>query len=107
MKIGIVGCNCRENAIGKSILKNNININVYYIGDHRNIGLDNLGCIYNKINILNSKDVLSWCKKNNIEFVIIGPENPLELGLVDLLEVDGIKCFGPKRDLAQLETNKL
>ena len=31
MKIGIIGCNCRENAIGKSILKNNININMYYV----------------------------------------------------------------------------
>ena len=29
--IGIIGCNCRENIIGKSLLKTNNNINVYYI----------------------------------------------------------------------------
>lgn len=105
--IGIIGCNCRENAIGKSILKDNVNVNVYYIGDHNNIGLDKLGCIYEKINISNSEDILNWAEKEQLEFVIVGPENPLENGIVDLLESKSIKCFGPKKDLALLETNKL
>ena len=105
--IGIIGCNCRENAIGKSLLQNQKNINVYYIGDHANIGLDELGCIYDKVDIMNLEDILDWCKKYSIEFVIIGPENSLEIGVVDLLESESIKCFGPKKDLAKLETDKL
>ena len=105
--IGIIGCNCRENAIGKSLLQNQKNINVYYIGDHANIGLDELGCIYDKVDMMNLEDILDWCKKYSIEFVIIGPENCLEIGVVDLLESESIKCFGPKKDLAKLETDKL
>ena len=106
INIGIIGCNCREHAIGKSLLQNN-KVNIYYIGNHSNIGLDNLGCIYEKVDINNSNNVIDWCKKYKLEFVIIGPENPLENGIVDLLENESIKCFGPKKDLAKLETDKL
>ena len=105
-RIGIIGCNCRENAIGKSLLKKS-DIDIYYIGNHNNIGLDKLGCKYEKINISNSYNILNWAQKNNLEFVIIGPENPLENGVVDLLESNSIKCFGPTKDGAKLETNKL
>jgi len=106
INFGIIGCNCREHVIGKSLLQNN-KVNIYYIGNHSNIGLDNLGCIYEKVDINNSNNVIDWCKKYKLEFVIIGPENPLENGIVDLLENESIKCFGPKKDLAKLETDKL
>lgn len=76
--IGIIGCDGRENAIGKSLLKTTEKINIFYIGNHSNIGLDNLGVIYEKGDILNIDIILHWVKTNNIEFVIIGPEKPLE-----------------------------
>ena len=106
INIGIIGCNCREHAIGKSLLKNH-KLNIYYIGNHPNIGLDDLGCIYDNIDINNLNHIKIWSKKYNLEFVIIGPENPLENGIVDLLENESIKCFGPKKQLAKLETDKL
>ena len=106
INIGIIGCNCREHAIGKSLLKNH-KLNIYYIGNHSNIGLDDLGCIYDNVDINNLNDIKNWSKKYNLEFVIIGPENPLENGIVDLLENESIKCFGPKKNLAKLETDKL
>lgn len=105
--IGIIGCDGRENAIGKSLLRTIEEIKVFYIGNHSNIGLDNLGAIYENGDILNGGVILDWVKKNNIEFVIVGPEKPLEIGIVDILEENGIECFGPRKILALLETSKL
>ena len=105
--IGIIGCDGRENAIGKSLLRTIEEIKVFYIGSHSNIGLDNLGAFYENGDILNAGVILDWVKTNNIEFVIIGPEKPLEVGIVDILEENGIECFGPRKILASLETSKL
>ena len=77
--IGIIGCDGRENAIGKSLFKTTGNIKIFYIGNHSNIGLDKLGAIYENGNILNSEIIVNWAIKNNLEFVIIGPEKPLEV----------------------------
>ena len=83
-------------------------IDIYYIGNHNNVGLDKLGCKYEKINISNSYNILNWAQKNNLGSVIIGSENPLENGVVDLLESNSIKCFvNSTKDGAKLETNKL
>jgi phosphoribosylamine--glycine ligase len=50
--------------------------------------------------------VIGLCRREAIEFVIIGPEAPLVAGLVDDLEEAGIKAFGPSRAAAQLEGSK-
>ncbi len=106
--IGIIGCNCREHAIGKSLYGNVIpGVNIYYIGNHVNIGLDALGYTYDDIDTTDPNQILIWCRKYNIDFVIIGPENPLEIGVADLLEKESISCFGPIKNLARLETDKL
>lgn len=45
-------------------------------------------------------------KNLDIGFVIVGPEIPLALGLVDILQANGIAAFGPTQDAAQLESSK-
>ena len=51
-------------------------------------------------------DVIAFCKDNNIEFVMVGPEAPLVEGLVDSLESANILVFGPSKVAAQLEGSK-
>jgi len=43
---------------------------------------------------------------NNIDFAIIGPEDPLNNGIVDFLKKEGIPSVGPTKSLARLETSK-
>ncbi|MBP0578056.1 phosphoribosylamine--glycine ligase [Labrys sp. LIt4] len=50
--------------------------------------------------------VIAFCRENEIDFVVVGPEAPLVAGLVDDLAAAGIKAFGPSRAAAQLEGSK-
>lgn len=50
--------------------------------------------------------LISFAKENNVAFVVVGPEDPLALGVVDSFEQAGIKAFGPSKGAAQLEADK-
>jgi phosphoribosylamine---glycine ligase len=47
-----------------------------------------------------------FVRNNKIEFVVIGPEDPLAAGLTDVLVAAGIKVFGPSKEAARLEADK-
>lgn len=47
-----------------------------------------------------------FCKKNEIDLVIVGPEDPLANGITDVLEEQGIKVFGPGSKGARIEADK-
>src|ERR1700744_5170794 len=50
--------------------------------------------------------ILAFAQKENIDFVVVGPEAPLVAGLVDRLEAAGIAAFGPTAAAAALEGSK-
>jgi len=50
--------------------------------------------------------VIDFCRREGVDFVVVGPEAPLVAGLVDDLAAAGIKAFGPTRAAAQLEGSK-
>ena len=51
-------------------------------------------------------DVEKFARRNAIDLVVIGPEDPLAAGLADRLIAAKIKVFGPTRDAAQIEADK-
>jgi phosphoribosylamine--glycine ligase len=50
--------------------------------------------------------LLKLVEQEAIDFVVVGPEQPLALGIVDELHKRGIQVFGPTEDAAQLESSK-
>jgi phosphoribosylamine--glycine ligase len=54
----------------------------------------------------NVEAILAHAREVEPEFVVVGPEDPLEAGLADALEAEGIACFGPRKELAKIETSK-
>lgn len=51
-------------------------------------------------------EIINFCKSNQIEFVVVGPEQPLVDGLGSALRAEGIAVFGPDTAAAQMEGSK-
>jgi len=50
--------------------------------------------------------LLKFTKEKRIDLVVVGPERPLALGIVDLFQSEGIRIFGPTKELAKMESSK-
>ena len=104
MKVGIIGSGGREHAICESINKSPKidkifcfpgNAGTATIAENVDIELENFEIIK------------EFIIKNKIDFIIIGPEKYLVEGLVDFLNKNNIKVFGPNKISAQLEGSKI
>jgi phosphoribosylamine--glycine ligase len=59
------------------------------------------------IDISEHRHVVDFCKEKNIDLVVVGPESPLAVGIVDDLEKEGINAFGPSYAAARMESSKI
>ncbi len=50
--------------------------------------------------------LLALAQSERVDLTVIGPEAPLSLGIVDRFQAAGLRCFGPTRAAAMLETSK-
>ena len=104
MKVGIIGSGGREHAICESI-KNSPKIKKIFCFPG-NAGTENIAENID-INIENFDLFKKFIKKNNIDIIIVGPEKPLVNGIVDFLEKNEIKVFGPNKFASRLEGSKI
>ncbi len=51
--------------------------------------------------------LLQFALEKGIDLTIVGPENPLDLGIVDAFQAKGLKIFGPTKAAAQIESSKV
>src|SRR5262245_42576193 len=51
--------------------------------------------------------LLAFAKEKKPELTVVGPDNPLALGIVDLFEEEGLRIWGPNRKAAQFESSKV
>ncbi|GAB6022024.1 hypothetical protein CHUAL_006174 [Chamberlinius hualienensis] len=59
------------------------------------------------IDLHNHSKIAKWCRDYDIALVVVGPEDPLANGLADSLKHEGIRCFGPCKNAAEIESNKV
>jgi phosphoribosylamine--glycine ligase len=50
--------------------------------------------------------MVTWAKENKMDFVMVAPDDPLAMGMVDALEDSGIRAFGPRKNAAIVEGSK-
>jgi phosphoribosylamine--glycine ligase len=104
MRVMVVGNGGREHALAWK-LKQSPRITRLWIapgnagtaqeGENVPIGIDDI------------RGLVAFAKKESVDLVVVGPELPLSLGLVDALGEERIRAFGPSRAAAQLESSKV
>ena len=105
MKILIIGSGGREHALAwKSSQDKNVS-EVFVSPGNAGTALESKTTNIN-LDLENFESIKNFCKEQDIELVIIGPEQPLVQGLSDYLNNHGIKSFGPSKGAAQLEGSK-
>ena len=51
--------------------------------------------------------MVAWAQEHKMDFVVVAPDDPLALGMVDALEAAGIPAFGPRQNAAIIEASKI
>ena len=104
MKVGIIGSGGREHALCYAIKKSKKvekiycipgNAGTYKLAQNIDLDINNFGLLKEFID------------ENKIDIIIIGPEKPLVEGIVDFLEKNNIKVFGPNKLASKLEGSKI
>ena len=106
MNFLVIGSGAREHIIAEKL--DVVGANVFSVLTNMNPGLLNISKKYffAKNYKLSMESIVAFASTNFIDCVVIGPEDPLALGLSDLLWKKGIPVVGPLKKLAQIETSK-
>ncbi len=104
MKIMVVGGGGREHAIIKKLKKSPKVDKIYALPGNGGIAAD-AECV--NIGAKDIEAVRDFAVENKIDFAVVAPDDPLVLGAVDLLEAEGIPCFGPRKNAAIIEGSKI
>ena len=103
MKVLVLGNGAREHALCWALSNSPLVTKILCAPGNPGIS-EEAECI--PININNNEEILELSKKENVDIVIPGPEIPLVNGIVDLLNKNNIKTFGPSKAAAKLEGSK-
>ena len=102
MKVLVVGTGAREHAIADA-LKDDVDLYCYM--SKINPGLAEIS-EFRQGDEGDVENVAKYAVEKGIDIAFIGPEAPLEKGIVDELLKNGIKCVGPTKSAARIETDK-
>ncbi len=106
IKILLIGNGAREHAIAEAVARSEHRFKLFSFMKANNPGIASLS---QEISVGSYDDlaaVSAFAKGCSVDFAIIGPEDPLNNGIVDLLKGMGIPAVGPTKSLARLETSK-
>ncbi|WP_069870687.1 phosphoribosylamine--glycine ligase [Fusibacter sp. 3D3] len=103
MKVFIIGSGGREHAICHKILESP-KVEKIFVAPG-NAGISEIAECVN-IHMEDTRSLLAFAQKEQIDLTIVGPEAPLVAGIVDAFEAEGLKIFGPNKKAAQFEGSK-
>jgi phosphoribosylamine--glycine ligase len=103
MKLLVVGSGGREHALAWKLAHSPRVQKVYAApgngGTATETGVENLA-------ESDIRQLIDFCRRENIQLTVVGPEAPLAEGIVDAFRAAGLRIFGPTRAAAQLESSK-
>lgn len=103
MKILVIGGGGREHALCWAIAASPLTDKLYCAPGNAGIA-EVAECV--PIQAMDFNRVVAFAQENAIDFVVIGPDDPIAGGLADHLADAGIKAFGPSKKASELEWSK-
>ena len=106
MNVLVIGGGAREHALCEAICRSSSPVTLYSVMHNFNPGIEKLAS-----NTLQEKEtkvssIVEYAQQYHVDFAIVGPEAPLEVGLVNALQECDISVCSPTKEAAQIETNK-
>jgi phosphoribosylamine--glycine ligase len=104
MNVLVVGGGGREHAIIKKLKESKSLGEIYCAPGNGGIAKD-AKCV--DIAATNVSAMVEFAQRNAIGYVVVAPDDPLVMGMVDALQLVGIPAFGPSKAAAQIEGSKI
>ncbi|XP_011503284.1 PREDICTED: trifunctional purine biosynthetic protein adenosine-3 [Ceratosolen solmsi marchali] len=102
----VIGSGGREHAICWKLAQSEYVEHIYVApGNSGMVHENNVKLI--TLDVTDNEKICDWCKKNSISMVVIGPEDYLAQGLANHLNKINILCFGPQKEAAKIESDKI
>src|SRR5258706_13048912 len=111
MKILVIGAGGREHALVWKLAQSPHATKLWCAPGNRGIAEGRLSangsvCECRAIGAEDLPNLLAFGKENKADLTVVGPDNPLALGIVDLFESHGLRIWGPNKQVAQFEASK-
>lgn len=103
-KVLVIGNGAREHVLGRQLLKSSQVEKVYCAPG--NPGMLESGIEIIPIGVSDFEGLVEFAQKQGIDLTIVGPEQPLQQGIVDYFSTAGLTIFGPTQAAAKLESSK-
>ena len=104
MNVGIIGSGGREHSLCVSLKKSQKIKNIYCFPGNAGTSFVAKNI---EVDLTNFEELKKLIQKLGIDIIVVGPEKPLVDGIVDFLENNKIKVFGPNKAASQLEGSKI
>jgi len=111
VKILVIGSGGREHALVWKLAQSPRLTRLWCAPGNAGIAAEQVGASRSPVQCVNIAAenlpaLLALAKENQIDLTVVGPDNPLALGVVDLFQQHGLRIWGPNRRAAQFESSK-
>ena len=103
MKVLVVGSGGREHAIVWKLSQSKRIDKIFCAPGNGGIS-EYAECL--DIGVMDTPSIINACREKNIDLVIVAPDDPLAMGMVNALTEAGIRAFGPTKEAALIESSK-
>src|SRR5208282_6826118 len=112
MKILVIGSGGREHALVWKLAQSPHATQVWCAPGNAGISQERLAKNSSLVECVNisAEDLpklLAFAQENKVELTVVGPDNPLAMGIVDLFRKNGLRIWGPNQKAAQFESSKV
>lgn len=104
MNVMVIGGGGREHAVIKKLKQNPQVGTIYALPGNGGMAAD---AVTVPIGATDLAAIAEFAANNPVDYAVVTPDDPLVLGLVDLLESQGVPCFGPRKNAAIIEGSKV